>query len=159
MPSTEFLSNAHVFNVANSTNLAAAEDMYNANIAGDVISLKNAQKAVFMIQQLANGSGGNASVYVRACDDATPSNTSNVTFYYKEVFTDVQGTITESQCLVTSTAANCAYMIEVDAAEVQEKGYDYVQLYITEKTNAAVDGCIFGFIIEKRFSALGTQLT
>ena len=158
MPSTEFLTNAHVVNVADHTSIAAAEDMYNANIAGDVISLKNAQKAIFMIQQLTNA-GGNGSVYIRACDDVTPTNTTTVTFYYKEVFTDVQGTITETKCLVTSTARNCAYMIEVDAEEIREQGYDYVQLYITEKTNAAVDGAVFGFIIDKRFSALATQLT
>lgn len=158
MASTKFLNAMHIVNIANSTNLAAAEDMYNGNIAGDVISLKNADKALFFIQQLANA-GGNASVEVYACDDVAPTTTVPVSFMYKEIFTDVQGAMIEAKVLVTSTAANNAYMIEVDAAVLREQGYDYVQLFCTEKTSAAVDGAIFGLIVDKRFSTLGTQLT
>jgi len=159
-----FIEKNHVVHCCTSAIIAANEDMFSGGWAGDVISLAHAESAVFLIATNANGSGGQASVYVNACDDATPTTTAKISFYYKEITAgDTQGTTTESKEFATSTGANVAYAIEVPAAKVAEynSAYKYVQLQVTEKTNQAVDGNVIGFLSGLRYAsdAEGTQLT
>lgn len=158
--STKFIESCRVINFANSTNIAAAEDMYNGNIASDVVSLGQAQRCVWIITQLANATG-NATIFVNACSDVTPSATAAVSFHYREISSaDTQGTITESKGFATSTSDNTSYIIEVDASVIQEHGTEFVQLQAVEKTNAAVDGALCGFLFDMRYQEddPGTQV-
>ena len=158
-----FIEKNHVVHCCTSAIIAANEDMFSGGWAGDVISLAGAESAVFLIATNAS-SGGQASVYVNACDDATPTTTAKISFYYKEITAgDTQGTTTESKEFATSTGANVAYAIEVPAAKVAEynSAYRFVQLQVTEKTNQAVDGNVIGFLSGLRYAsdAESTQLT
>ena len=146
---TDFLEK--FFCVVGQTNamIAACEDIYNGNIAGDVVSLAEADGAVFLIAQLANA-GGNATIQIYACDDTTPTTTVPIAFNYREIDSpDTQGNVTAatSAGFVTSTGANVLYAIEVDAKELASLGYEYIQFIATEDTNAAVDGCVIGPIL------------
>lgn len=159
-----FIEKSHVIHCATSAIIAANEDMFDGGWAGDVISMANADSAVFLIVTNANASGGQASVYVNACDDTTPTTTAKISFYYKEITSgDTQGTTSETKEFATSTGANCAYVVEVPAAKVAEynTSYEYIQLQVTEKTNQAVDGGVIGFLTGLRFAsdAESTQLT
>lgn len=158
----KFLEHVHMVNGVTSAQQAAGEDMYNGGIASDVVSMKNAESAVFIIKQLA-GVTGAASVQIFACDDVTPTNTSAISFYYKTVTSaDTHGATTETKLLATTAGANQTIMIEVPAAKLAEVGYEFVQLDITEKTNDAVDGTVVGPILmglRSAEDALGTQVT
>jgi len=158
-----FIEKNHVVHCATNAIIAANEDMFASGWAGDVISMANAESAVFMIVTNSNA-GGQASVYVNACDDTTPTTTAKISFYYKEITSgDTQGATTETKEFATSTGLNVAYAIEVPAAKVAEynSAYEYIQLQVTEKTAQAVDGGVIGFLTGLRYAsdAEGTQLT
>jgi len=160
---TDFMERNHVIHVAPNTVIAANEDIFNGSPASDVISLAEADGAVFMIITSANA-GGNASIYVYACDDVTPTNTTPIAFNYRTVTAaDTLGTITAatSAGFLTTTGANVIYLIEVDAQELAASGYGYCQLKCTEVTDAAVDGAIVGFLtgLSYKQASLGTQVT
>lgn len=158
---TDFLEKNHVIHVAPNSLVAANEDIFNGDPASDVISLKNASGAVFIIATSANA-GGNATVQVYSCDDTTPTTTTPVAFKYRRVAAaDTQGAVSDatSAGFLTSTGANFVYVVEVDAQDLS--GTDsYCQLKCSEKTNAAVDGGIVGFLTGLRYpeDSLATQV-
>jgi len=158
----KLLEHCHFVQGVTSSNQAAGEDMYNGGIAGDVVSMKNAKSAVWIVQQLA-GETGRASIYIAACDDASATNSANVSFLYKRITSgDTHGTTTETKELATTAGADQMYVIEVDAAKLAEQGYEFVQMVVTEKTNNPVDGTIVGPILcglRSAEDALGTQLS
>jgi hypothetical protein len=159
---TDFLENNHVIHVAPNTLVAANEDIFNGSPASDVISLKTASGAVFIIATNANA-GGNATVQVYSCDDVTPTNTVPIAFKYRRVTAaDTQGAISDatSAGFLTSTGANMVYIIEVDARDSYD-GYSYCQLKCTENTDAAVDGAIVGFRTGLRYpqNSVATAVT
>ena len=152
---TNFLENNHVIHVAPAAVIAACEDFYDgaagALIATDVISLANADGAVFILIQNANV-GGNSSIRICACDNTTPTTTVAVSFKYKAI--QAPNTILatgESVALLTSTAADIVYVCEVDAAKVAEQGYKYCQLQSVQVTNNEVDGAVIAFLTGLRY--------
>lgn len=160
MRDDSFLHRTHPVAVTNAM-IAAAEDIFNGDPASDVISMKDATNAVFIITTLANA-GGNAAITVLACDDTTPSNTAAIPFSYRLCTApDTLGAITRATVtgFTTSTSANITYTIEVDEADLNASGYSYVQLKCTEDTNAAVDGSICGFLTGLTFNTKGGMLT
>ena len=159
----KMIERCHLVQSVTSGEQAAGEDMYNGNIVSDVVSMRNAETATWIIQQLA-GVTGTATIEIFACDDVTPTNTSAISFYYKRITSgDTQGATTETKALRTTAGADQCYLIEVDAAKLAEVGaYGYVQLRATEADNSPVDGTIIGPILSGLRSAedaLGTQLT
>ena len=157
----KFLEHAHIVHAAPAAVIAANEDIYNGDIASDIISMANAESAVFMIIQN-SGVTGSASVQIFACDDVTPTNTSAISFKYKRITSgDTHGATTESVLLRTTAGADQIYVIEVEAAKLAETGYGYVQLSATEAVDSPVDGAVVAFLMGLRSAedALGTQLT
>ena len=161
----KFLEHTHIVHGQLAAAIAAAEDMYNGGISGDVVSMENAESAVFFVVQLA-GATGSASIQIFACDDTTPSNTSAISFKYKRITSgDTQGATTETKLLRTTAGADQAYAIEVEAAKLAEiTSFDakYIQFDATEAANDPVDGLVFGPVLmglRSAEDALGTQLT
>jgi len=162
---TNFLENNHMVHVAPTASVAAGEDFYDgaagACVKTDVVSLANADGAVFILTTMANASGGNSSVYMCACDDTSPTTTVAVSFRYMQVAAPNTIIATgESKDYLTSTAADVVYVFEVDAAKVAEQGYEFLQLVIDEVTNQAVDGALCGFLTGLRYKEddAGTQV-
>ena len=159
----KFLEHAHIVHAAPAALIAANEDIWNGDVATDVISMANAKSCVFMIIQ--NAGTGSASVQIFACSTVTPTATAAISFSYKRITAgDTHGATTETKLLRTTggaTGSNCIYVIEVDAAKLAEHGYKYVQLDATEASNFPVDGAIVAFLMGLRSAedALGTQLT
>lgn len=159
---TDFLEMNHIIHVAGSAEVAANEDIFNGNIAGDVISLKNASGAVFCVVTNANA-GGNATIQVYSCDDVTPTTTTPIAFKYRQVESrDTVRPVSDatSAGFATSTGANIVYIVEVDARDLSSTD-SYCQFIATEKTDAAVDGAVFGMLTGLRYpeDALATQVT
>ena len=162
---TNFLENNKVVHVGPAAVIAANEDFYDgaaaALIASDVISLANADGAVFILIQNANA-GGNSSIRICACDNVTPSTTVAVSFRYQMITAaDTIAASGESKALLTSTGADIVYVCEVDAAKIAEQGYKYCYMQSVEVTNNAVDGAIVAFLTGLRYKEddPGTQVT
>lgn len=161
---TNFLENNHVVHCAPSGVVAKAEDLFEDVNNCDVMSLANADGAVFIVVTMEQAAtGGNASLYVLACDNTTPSTTVAVSFRYQTIQApDTLLAVGESKDLLTSLGQDIIYVLEVDAAKVAEQGYEYVQLQSSlEVTAQAVDGAIFGFLTGLRYKEddAGTQVT
>ena len=157
---TNFIENNWVVHCAPSSVIAAAEDSQDTSFDCDVMSLANADGAVFIHVTMANV-GGNSTLYICACDDTSPTTTVPVSFRYQTV--QAPNSILaagESKGLLTSTAANIVYICEVDAAKVAEQGYEYVQFQAVEVTNNAVDGAAVGFLTGLRYKEdnIGSQV-
>lgn len=155
----------HLVHGQRSAHQAAGEDMYDGGIVGDVVNMANAESAVFYIVQLA-GVTGTATVQIFAADDATPTTTAAISFYYRNVTAgNTPGAVTEAKTLVTTAAADQVYEIEVPAAKLAEVtafAAQYIQFSALEKVNDAVDGLVLGPILHGLRSAednIGTQLT
>lgn len=156
-----FLKSTHPVHVGPNTVLAANEDIFNGNIAGDVVSLKNAGAAIITVITNANA-GGNATLRILACDDTTPTTTVPIAFRYRQIESpDTQRPVSDatSAGFATSTGANIIYQIEVDPVEVAEQGYEYFQFIATEKTNAAVDGAVFCELVDIAYVKDGGMTT
>jgi len=153
-----FLETAHGYHAFPSGIVAANEHIFNGDPASDVINMKNADTAVFLIVTNANGSSGTAAVTVLACDDTTPTNTSAVPFYYRKISApDTQGAVTAATTsgFTTTGTANDCWLVEVDSADIHaansNAGYGYVQCVCTEDTNQPVDGAMFAFLMKRRY--------
>ena len=156
----KFLEHAHIVHAAPKALVPACEDIFNGGIDSDVINMKNAKSAVFVITICAGT--GSASVQILACDDATPTTTSAVSFNYKLIQApDTQGATTETQTLVAGGDSDRIYVCEVDAAKLAELGYGYVQMQAIEKSNFPVDGAVTAFLLGLRSAEdqLATQVT
>ena len=166
--SDKFLENNYVVHVAPLSVIAAGGDMWDGpggggtgNFNSDVMSMANADGAVFIAATMVNGTG-NASVRICACDDTTPTTTVAVSFRYMAI--QAPNTILatgEATSYLTSTAADIVYVFEVDAAKIAEQGYEYVYFNSDEVTNAAVEGSVVGFLTGLRYKEddIGTQVT
>ena len=158
--STKFLENNHVVHCAPTATIAAAEDCGNTSMPCDVMSMANADGAVFIHVTMAN-LGGNSTIFICAADNVTPTTTVAVSFRYQTI--QAPNTILatgESVGLLTSTAADIVYVLEVDSAKIAEQGYKYVQCVAEETTATAVDGAIVGFLTGMRYKEddMGTQV-
>ena len=162
---TNFLENNHIVHVAPVSSVTLATDLWGGTVGTqldtDVMSLKNADGAVFIIVNTVNTSAG--SVFICACDDTTPTTTVAVSFRYARILApDTIEASGEATSFLTSTGADYVYVFEVDASKVAEQGYEFVQLHATEVTaNADAEGAVVGFLTGLRYKEddIGTQVT
>ena len=139
-----FLENNHVIHVAPAAVIAANEDIGEGAGAAsiilcDVVSMKNADGAVFICTTNANA-GGAISFAILAASNSAAAATTPISFRYKTITApDTIVASGETKDLLTSTGADYVYVMEVDAAKVAEQGYEYVQCVGTEQTDAAID--------------------
>jgi hypothetical protein len=162
---SNFLENNHVIHVAPvasvTTNADLGDGAAGAILLCDVMSLKNADGAVFIVTTSANA-GGAMSLIVAACDDILATTTVAVSFKYMTITApDTIAAVGESVQFLTSTGADYVYVLEVDASKVAEQGYEFVRLVGTEATNAAIEGAVVGFLTGLRYKEdnIGTQVT
>ena len=163
--STNFLENNHVIHVAPTAVVAAAEDLGDgaagAIILCDVVSMKNADGAVFICTTGPNV-GGAISFVMAAASTITSTATTPVSFRYKTIQApDTIAATGETKALASSDGIDYVYVMEVDAAKVAEQGYEFVQLVATEGVDAAMEGGIVGFLTGLRYKEddIGTQVT
>jgi len=164
--STKFLENNHLVHIMPIAHLAAGNDLWGgssgANINSDVMSMKNADGAVF-IATIGQGGTGTGSVFICACDDTTPTTTVAVSFRYAKIQApDTIAAVGEATSYLVSFEDDCVYVFEVDAAKIAEQGYEFVHLHATEVAPAgASEGTIAAFLTGLRYKEddIGTQVT
>lgn len=146
----KFLEHTHIVHAAPEATIAANEDMFNGGIDSDVISMENAKSCVFLVI-INMATTGSASIQILAADDVTPTNTSAISFRYKQITgPDTQGNTTETKTLVAGAASDLIYAIEADAAKLAELGYGYIQFQAQEKSNHPVNGAVCAFLMGLR---------
>jgi hypothetical protein len=118
--------------------------------------MKNWQHCSFIVQ-CGIGAVGTAQITVEACDNAIPSNTRAIPFYYQEcVNGDTFGPIIktpDANGFTTSAASNKVYKVEVDEAMLASTGYGYVRLKSVEQTVGAIAGGVIAILTDGRFES------
>lgn len=121
--------------------IAPVADAFDSTVYTDVVSMKNFESVMFVIQK-GVGTTGTSTITVEACDDFTPSNTSAVTFFYKKVTgsDDVASVLTKATTagFTTTAGSNHIYAIEVRYGDLAASGYTNVRLKAVEVVNSPV---------------------
>lgn len=120
----------------------------------DVINLKNYAHVSFIVQIGVSG-GAVPTVKVQECDDAVPTNTTDIAFAaYKEETADGDTlgarTAIAATGLALSTNNNIFYVIEVDASQLTD-GYDWVRLSFSDPA-ASVIGSVVAILSGPRYA-------
>lgn len=123
-------------------------DALAGTVNSDIYSMRGHGRILFVVYcGLATGGTATAVFTVDACDDVTPSNTTAIPFWYREIVTgDTEGAITRATSAgFTCTAGSSKIiLIEVDAADVAAAnvnstyGNHFVRLHSVEGVNDPV---------------------
>jgi len=139
-------SNLHYINA-----LPPVADAFASTAISDVIKVDGAGIEFLVYRGV--GTTGTSTVTVLACDDVTPSNTTAVTFWYKEITSDpgdTSWTLTTTSGFTTTAGSNAMFRIWVPADLIGANGYNYAQLSMAESVDAAVLGGILAILHEPK---------
>lgn len=148
MPRYELLQNLHFVK-----GLDPVADALAGTVASDVVNITGHGAALFILLK-GVGATGVSTITVEACDDAVPTNTTAVPFYYKAVTTnDTQGAVTAAAAAGFALTAGSSqmYAVMVDAQELASAGYKYVRLKAVESVDSAVLAGIAIVLAQPRF--------
>lgn len=124
--------------------LAPDADRFNGDPAGDVVSLRE-YNAFMAVLEVGAGGTGTATIKVEECDDFVPSNSTAIPFKYQkksssdDSFGDVQDATAAG--VATTAGADDVYLIMVNAADLSE-GYPNLRVTLTEVVNDPVDASL-----------------
>lgn len=137
--------------------LAPDADRYNGNPETDVFNLKNYEVIDFILDEGAGGTG-TVKVVAQACDNVTPSNTSNINFRYR-LRTSGQSwgawvtTTVAGDGYTTVAGANKTVQIQIRGRELPD-GYPCVRLDLTEVVNDPCDAGIMAILGGAKYGGL-----
>ena len=119
-------------------------DAFAGTVNSDVYSMRGHGRGLFVVY-VGDGATGTSTLTVEACDDVTPSNTTAIGFWYREITsTDVQGAITRAAAagFVTTAGSSKIVLVEVDAKDLADDGggFGFVRLHAVESVNSPVLG-------------------
>ena len=143
----------NVYNAADSSFIAANEDMFDGDPTTDVMSMAVYQDIIFIITKNA-GASGTATITVESCDNTIPSNTTTIPYRSQSTVSgNSPGAWTERAAagFTTAAGANQVYVIWV-RAEVLDDGDQFVRMVMTESANNPVDGAVVAIGLNPRFS-------
>ena len=124
--------------------LAPVADAFSGTVYSDVFNMKNYRGCSFYVYK-GVGATGTSTITVSACDNTTPSNRTAIPFRYRANTTsDTWGAVTAATVtgFTTTAGSNHIYEIIVDADELGDTGYGYVELKLVEVANDPVLGGI-----------------
>lgn len=132
--------------------LAPDADRYNTDPATDIVSLKRASRAVFIIAEGAGGTG-TAKIQVEECDDVTPTNSTAIAFRYRTLTTagglDTWAdwkTAVAADGVTPAAGANKATLVEVHESDLSA-GFPFVRVKLTEAEDSPVDAAVFALVL------------
>lgn len=116
-------------------------DAHNGAPGGDVIDMAPFRRIVaVMYRGVATGGTAAPTYTVQACDDTTPSNTTDIAFHYRKSGGAVTAaTATGFQATAGSSAID---LIEIREDALAASGYRYVRVKVAETVNDPVVACI-----------------
>jgi hypothetical protein len=133
--------------------LPPAANVFASTVYSDIISMKGAEKIIFILQR-GVGASGTATITVEACDNVSPSNTAAVPFRHKQITGgDVEGALTDAAAAgyTTTAGSNAIDIIEVDAERLAAEGYGFCRVKSVEVNASAVLAGILA-IVETHFA-------
>jgi len=120
-------------------------DAFSGTVNSDVYSMRGYDNIVFVLY-VGVGVTGTTVVTVEACDDVTPTNTTAIVFWYREITTgDTEGAITKAAAAGFTTTAGSSriVLVEAKAADVQAAHAEgFVRLNCVEGVDSPVLGGI-----------------
>lgn len=133
--------------------LAPVADAFaGATATSDVIKVDGA--GIEFIVWTGVGATGTSTFTVLACDDVTPSNSTAVEFWYKEITSDpgdATWTLAAATGFTRTAGANYMCLIWVPAELIGATGRKYAQLNGAEVVDSPVLGGILARIVETSF--------
>lgn len=138
-------------------------DAFAGGVSTDVVSLKDYGRVRFIIITGAiEDSGVSNLCKVQACDNTTPSNTTDITFYRQSLqwstTVDTWGALalapsTGYNFTLNNAVANAIHIAEVtaDMVEAQAPGYEFVRLNIAETVNKTITACVLIELLDARY--------
>lgn len=142
-----------------STSLNPVADAFAGTANSDVHNMANFDQAMFVLHS-GVGVTGTSTITVEACDDVTPSNTTAIAFWYREITsgdTDGAWTRATSTGFLTTAGSNRITQIVVDASDVAAAsvnsvvGNKFVRLNLVEGTDSPVLGGILFLGVKGRY--------
>ena len=119
-------------------------DALAGTVNSDVVSMRNHGNALFALYK-GVGATGDAVLTAEACDNFTPSNTTDVPFYYREINSgDTESAITLAAAagFTFTVGSSGIIIVEVKAAQLAATGFPHVRLHSVEATNDPILGGI-----------------
>lgn len=124
-----------------------ADAFAGAAVVSDVIKVTG--QGIEFLVWTGVGATGTSTFTVLACDDVTPSNTTAVTFWYKEVTSDpgdTTWTLATTSGWTRTAGSNFMARIWVPADLIGAQGYAYAQLKCVESVDSPVLGGILAIL-------------
>lgn len=152
MVQSAILNEHKVVLVGSSGFIADFSDYTNGNPATDVINMENWNRVVFVVAKGA-GATGQATITVESCDDAVPTNTQAIPFYWRK---SVGGTDTFSEWALASstgitTSAGADQVYEITVTDDMLYGdHKYIRLQFTETNSDACNGAVVAILFQPR---------
>ena len=133
--------------------IAPDADFASGTVNTDVFEVLG-EGAVFEVWYGTNASSGASTLTVQACDDTTPTNTTDVAFRYRysttlDTWSDWAEATTSG--ITVGGSADSMWEIFVPAAELASAGYGYVRAHLVESTNQAADGMVLAGVVNPRY--------
>lgn len=131
--------------------LPPAADAFAGTITSDVIKV-DGDGIEFLIYR-GVGATGTSTITALAADDVTPTNTTAIVFWYKEITSDPGDetwTLATTAGFATTLGSNAMFRIWIPADLVGAEGYGYAQLKAVEVTDSPVLGGILARIVNTR---------
>lgn len=133
--------------------LAPVADAFAGTANSDIVNVRGAAGVEFLVVT-GVGATGTSTFTVDACDDVTPTNTTAVAFWYKEVTSDpgdTTWTVATSAGFTRTAGSSAMFRVWVPADLIGATGYGYARLTATEVVDSAVLGGILAIIHEPKF--------
>lgn len=112
------------------------------------------------------GTTGTVTVTVEACSDTSATATTAIPFKYRVITGgldagDTHGTLTEATTsgFTTTAGSHQIVVVEVNAEELGDTGYQYARVKLTEVVNSPILGGVLLFQGRPRFGVTSTTLT
>jgi hypothetical protein len=130
-----------------------ADAFSGATATSDVINVQGSGGIEFLVYT-GVGATGTSTFTVLACDDVTPSNTTAVAFWYKEITSDpgdTTWTLATATGFLRTAGSNAMFRIWVPADLIGATGYGYARLNGAEGTDSPVLGGILAILHNTTF--------
>lgn len=119
-------------------------DAFAGTVSSDVVDMSAFERVAFVVYA-GVGATGTSTFTVEACDDTTPSNTTAVAYYSREITSgDTEGAITARAAAgyIGTAGSSKIFVFEVTQQQLAATGKRYVRLTAVESVDSPVLGSI-----------------
>lgn len=140
-------------------------DAFAGTVTSDVVNMKNFHSCHFLVYW-GVGTTGTFTITVEASDDVSGTNVTAIPYKYRVITGaidagDTHGALTDatSTGFTTTAGSHQCVIVDVDAEELGDTGYNYIRLKTVEVVDAAVLGGILILQGRPRYGVTTSTLT